>query len=93
MRVNLTDAIKQLNLKISELERRKVEEIRAIEARYEEELAKYKTALEAVEKLNEACVHCGGRGEISVRDEYGYYGVTSCSACKGSGYKKEENDG
>jgi len=72
------------------LSAKKVEEIKAIEARYEEELAKYKTALEAVEKLNEACVNCGGRGEVSVRNEYDYYKMVSCGACKGSGVKKKE---
>jgi len=85
--INLLEVINQLHYKIDCLQRDKDEKIKQIELSCDEEINKYKQALEVNLELNEVCWKCEGKGTVRY-DEYGNRWSENCPQCGGSGKKE-----
>lgn len=83
--LNLIEVIRTLKIKIEELEEKKIVEVDRLIEKYDREIEKYKKALEVNLELNEACMHCGGKGKIGMTDAAGDVEHVPCKYCNGSG--------
>ena len=79
----------QLKDKIKALEKDRDREIDTIKVRYAKEIEKHRDALEVLEKMNEACLDCGGTGRKGQLDAAGGTEVAPCQSCRGTGKRGE----